>query len=53
MYTNDKCDNWNVRVVGSDAKCVEYCEIDDKALREGNDCNNCRIPSKKEQTKLM
>lgn len=30
MYTNDKCDNWNVRVVGSDAKLVEYCEIDDK-----------------------
>jgi hypothetical protein len=52
MFTDDNCKNWNVRVVGS-GQCVEYCMVDGKALRKGDDCGDCRLPEKREQTVLM
>lgn len=52
LVTDIDCKNHAVRVVGFD-KCVEYCRVDGNALRKDNDCSNCRLPEKREQTKLM
>lgn len=51
-FTDDNCKNWDVRIISA-VKLVQFCRIDGKALVMGNDCSNCRLPAKREQTKLI
>ncbi len=50
MFIDDTCKDWDVRVVG-DGKCVQFCRVDGKVLRNGKDCNTCR--RFKDQTRLI
>ncbi len=52
MFTDDTCKEWDVRVVG-DGKCVEYCKVDGRALREGLDCHFCRKDNCNGQSRLI